>query len=270
MTHLFICDAQVHAPMVDRIGRINGLDEEPLLAEMAEAGVARAIIVPLRSKGPWAHNRPSLDIAQRHPDKLAVMGLLENEADPTAGHDLVGWRDTPSMLGLRISCFADPLLTLLLDDKLDFLWSAAEDNEIPVMLYAPEQFRKVARIATRYPGLRLIVDHLGLLPFRTYSDLSSAVSNLEPLAHYPNVAVKASSLPSSVPGPYPYRVAHEPLKRVVHAFGPGRVFWGSDLTRLPCTYRQCVTMFTEELTFLTDDDRRLIMGRALCHWLGWS
>jgi predicted TIM-barrel fold metal-dependent hydrolase len=72
-----------------------------------------------------------------------------------------------------------------------------------------------------------------------------------------------------VPGPYPYRTAHEPVRRIVEAFGPSRVFWGSDLTRLPCTYSECVTMFTEELDFLTDEGQAQIMGRAVCDWLGW-
>jgi len=29
-------------------------------------------------------------------------------------------------------------------------------------------------------------------------------------------------------------------------------------------------MFTEELPWLTAKDRELIMGRALCNWLGWK
>jgi hypothetical protein len=47
------------------------------------------------------------------------------------------------------------------------------------------------------------------------------------------------------------------------------MFWGSDLTRLKCSYRQCVTMFTEEMPWLTTNDLELIMGRALCDWLDW-
>jgi hypothetical protein len=29
-------------------------------------------------------------------------------------------------------------------------------------------------------------------------------------------------------------------------------------------------MFTEELPWLSDDDKRLIMGEALCAWWGWD
>lgn len=269
MNDLLICDAQVHAPKVDSAGRVNGIDEEPLLDEMTRAKVARAVIVPLRNKGTWTHNRPSLEIAQRHPNRFAVMGLLDNEIDPASALALGDWRRTPSMLGFRISCYSDPLKTSLLEDGLDFLWRAAEENDVPVMLFAPEGIHKIARIASRHPGLRVIVDHLALLPFVEYDDLMPHLSRLEPLAVHPNIAIKASSIPSSVPGPYPYRVAHEPLMRLLQTFGPSRVFWGSDLTRLPCPYIQSVTMFTEELGFLSDDDKRLVMGQAICDWLRW-
>jgi len=42
------------------------------------------------------------------------------------------------------------------------------------------------------------------------------------------------------------------------------------LSRLPCTYRQGVTMFTEEMPFLPAADREWIMGRGVCEWLGWK
>ena len=48
------------------------------------------------------------------------------------------------------------------------------------------------------------------------------------------------------------------------------MFWGSDLSRLPCSYRECVTMFTEEMPWLKAGDLEWIMGRGVCAWLGWS
>ena len=41
------------------------------------------------------------------------------------------------------------------------------------------------------------------------------------------------------------------------------------MTGIPCTYRQGVTLFTEELPWLKGADLELVMGRALCDWLGW-
>ena len=45
------------------------------------------------------------------------------------------------------------------------------------------------------------------------------------------------------------------------------MFWGTDITRMPCAWRQCVTLFTEELPWLSPKDQELVMGRALCTWL---
>ena len=95
---------------------------------------------------------------------------------------------------------------------------------------------------------------------------------LEPLlaaARHPNVAVKASALPCYSTEPYPCRNLHQYIRRVVDAYGPRRVFWGTDLTRLPCPYRQAVTLFTEELDLISPADRERIMGRGIAERLGW-
>jgi hypothetical protein len=53
-------------------------------------------------------------------------------------------------------------------------------------------------------------------------------------------------------------------------FGPSRMFWGTGITRMPCSWRQCVTMFTEELPWLPERDKPLVMGQAVCAWWGWK
>ena len=48
-----------------------------------------------------------------------------------------------------------------------------------------------------------------------------------------------------------------------------RMFWGTDLSKLSCTYRQAVTMITEEIDWMSPDDKAWIMGLAVCQWTGW-
>jgi hypothetical protein len=60
------------------------------------------------------------------------------------------------------------------------------------------------------------------------------------------------------------------LHCVFDAFGPRRMFWGTDITRMHWTWRQCVTLFTEELSWLHSADVDLVMGQALCDWIGWQ
>ena len=66
------------------------------------------------------------------------------------------------------------------------------------------------------------------------------------------------------------QVRHGAIRAVVAAMSPERVFWGSDLTRLKCPYQQCVDLFTEELEFLSTDDKEWIMGRSVMEWLSWE
>jgi predicted TIM-barrel fold metal-dependent hydrolase len=69
-----------------------------------------------------------------------------------------------------------------------------------------------------------------------------------------------------------FRIArlHPYIRRVYDAFGPQRMFWGTDLTRLPCTYREGIAMFTEHLPWLSAADKEWIMGRGVCEWIGWK
>ena len=69
---------------------------------------------------------------------------------------------------------------------------------------------------------------------------------------------------------YPYADTFPWVRRVYDAFGPDRFFWGTDITRMPCTYRQCVTFFTEELPWLEGEDLDKVMGRGLAKWIGWD
>jgi hypothetical protein len=54
------------------------------------------------------------------------------------------------------------------------------------------------------------------------------------------------------------------------ALGPQRLYWGSDLTRMPCSYSQCVRLFTDELRWLSGKrsgmDRQ---ARDFGEKLGW-
>jgi len=88
----------------------------------------------------------------------------------------------------------------------------------------------------------------------------SSLSQLEPTASQPAVATDG----------YPYASVHEAVYQLVDSFGAERVFWGSDITRLPCTYRQAVTVFTEELTRLDEAQLKQVMGEAILAWLNWD
>ena len=131
----------------------------------------------------------------------------------------------------------------------------------------------IARRAPRHrrasPGLKLTIDHIGLNRAAKDRNPFDDLPKVCALAKLPNVAVKASGLPSLSAEHYPFRDLHPHIRRLVDAFGPRRTFWGTDLTRMPCLYRECVNLFAEELPWLEGADLEWVMGRGVCEWLGW-
>jgi predicted TIM-barrel fold metal-dependent hydrolase len=138
-----------------------------------------------------------------------------------------------------------------------------------VALLAGEHIARVGEVAERHPRLKLAIDHLGRVGGTRDEAAFASLPEMLALARYPNVSIKATGAPSYSSQPYPYRNIHGYLRQIYDAFGPQRMFWGTDITRMPCSWRQCVTLFTEELPWLSEADKELIMGRAVCDWLDW-
>ncbi|MCG3753968.1 amidohydrolase [Amycolatopsis sp. Poz14] len=278
---MIITDSQVHIWELSRPGREwpsgrfvppwaqDALSAEHLLDRMRAAGVDRAILVPPAFEGD--RNDLSLDAARRYPDRFAVMGRMRLDDSATPAK-LASWAETPGAIGLRFTFFIPQQKAWLSDGTADWLWSAAEEAGIPLMVYpAPSVLPLFGPIAAAHPRLKLTVDHLGV-GHEEWNRDDRAFGHLDALlelAGHPNVAVKASGLPEYSTERYPYRNLHPYLKAVVDAYGARRVFWGTDLTRLPCTYREAVTMFTEQLDWLSATDLEWIMGRAVSEWHAW-
>lgn len=244
------------------------ISKDSLLREMDAAGVDRVVIVPPS----WEGNRNdlALEAARLHPDRYAVMGRINVDA-PGAREQIAGWLRQPGMLGLRFT-FHTPLLEKpLLEGRVDWVWAEAEKAGVPIMVLVPHALvHAIDRVAERHPGLRLVMDHLALTGPAKDDEAFAGLDKLLAMARRPNVAVKATALPCFTSDSYPYRRLHPYIRRVYDAFGPKRMFWGTDLSRLPCTYRQGVTLFTEEIPWLTAEDKAWIMGRGVCEWLGWK
>jgi predicted TIM-barrel fold metal-dependent hydrolase len=242
---------------------------ERLRAIMAGAGVDAAIIVPPSWEGD--RNDYALEAARRYPQQFAVMGRLPlNEPAQTLAK-LERFLE-PGLLGLRCTFHRDEDVPWVAAGNADWLWPALERLNIPLMVHGPGVLPQLGAAAERHPGLRLIIDHLGIRGStgRTLdAAVGPALDNLVALARLPNVYVKTSCVPSLSSHAYPYRNLFEQLKRVIDAFGPQRCFWGTDYSRLPGSYREAVTMFTDEMDFLSADDKAWIMGRGIARCLGW-
>jgi predicted TIM-barrel fold metal-dependent hydrolase len=214
-------------------------------------------------------NEIAIQAAKEHPDRLAVLGFFD-VSKPESRALIDTWKQQPGMLGLRFAFLKPGEESWLVDGTADWVWAAAEKAGLPVGLLAANRVKAVGAIAEKHPKLKLLVDHMAC-PRSTVDDAAFAhIDDLVALAKYPNVAIKATGAPSYSSEPYPYRNIHKYLKQIFDAFGPQRMFWGTDITRMPCTWKQCITMFTEELPWLKGKDLELVMGKALCEWIGWK
>ena len=276
---MVIVDSQVHiwgANTPDRpwpAGRENQaqravpLGAGELLRAMDAAGVDRVVIVPPSWEGD--RNDLALEAAEKYPDRFAVMGRFPVETTAEGGR-LTTWRKEPGMLGVRLTLHRLPWRAWFEEGTIDWFWPAAERAGLPVMVYVPGLVKRLDGIAGRHPRLRLILDHLAL-PIGSraegaFADLDQVLA----LARYPNVAVKVSALPCHTSEAYPFPGLHRHIRRVYEAFGPRRMLWGTDYSRLPCPYRQAIILFTEALDFLSAEDKEWIMGRAAAEWLDWK
>lgn len=269
---MLIVDAQVHIwgtglPTNPAHRQITSFSKDDLLKEMDEAGVDAAVIHPPG----WDPNSNELAVeaARQHPNRLSVLGNFP--LDRPESRSLVdGWKQRPGMVGFRFTFQQPHQQTWLTDGTMDWLWPAAQRAGLPVALAAGNFLPAVGQVAQRHPEVRLIVDHFGRAGGGQGGDVWASLPELLALAKYPNVAVKATGAPSYSSASYPYADIHDHLHRIYDTFGPQRMFWGTDITRMPCSWRQCITLFTEELPWLSEGDKELIMGRALCDWLDWN
>jgi len=273
-----VTDAQIHVWEVDRPDRPwpqpprnepqreGGFTAAEALVEMDAAGVDRAVIVPPTWVGEG--NETALEAAAAYPDRFAVMGRFDPDA-PGAGERLATWLEQPGMLGIRMTFMAVPRPEQLDDGSLDWFWAACEEHGIPLMMLMQGQPEKVAPIAERHPDLTIVLDHMALNLRVPTTDSWESLDRLVEVARFPRVFVKVSSAPNFSAEPYPHDDIHGHLQRIIETYGPQRCFWGSDVTRLAGTYRDCRRLFEEELAFLSSEDIDWIMGHALAEALNW-
>jgi L-fuconolactonase len=270
-----VVDAQIHVwkastperpwpPDAIEPQRIEPLEVPEVEFEMKLAGVDAALLLGPTWEG--ARNDYVLQVAAAQPHKFGALCRFPT-SDPAAVEQLTGWRDTTGMRGIRLSLNRGDVAGMVASATSSGFFDAAQTQRIPLSIYAPGRHRLYADLAESFPGLSITVDHCAVEGVRV--PLADAIAPLLELARYPGIAVKASALPCFVDDGFPSRSIVDAVYRLVDAFGPQRVFFGSDLSRLPIPYPQLVKTFTDHLPRLGEDERALVLGGALAQWLNW-
>lgn len=223
---------------------------------------------------------------ERYPDRfgtclMADLGVSDIETYFST------FRDKPGRLAARVVIrrFQDGELTPdFLQGRHEPVLAAAERHNVPVFMQAAGHMDRAAEIAQAHPDLVLIIDHLGLnqQPAEIGPQPWSDLDNVLALARFPNVSVKFCGGPTLTRSPYPYDDIMPYLMRMVTAFTPDRLMWGSDYTRLRIASTgglaprsEWYGTYAEHLHFLLDsnelsqEDKAKIFGESLRRIVRW-
>ena len=92
-----------------------------------------------------------------------------------------------------------------------------------------------AGIARDHPDMIVVADHLAIPQPPTFIRDEEPFMRLDDLlegAQYPNLMVKISGAPTLSLESYPFEDLWSPLLRIIEAYGPERVMWGTDISRV--------------------------------------
>ena len=217
---------------------------EQYLAEMADAGIERAVLVQPSTYG-W-DNGYLCDALKVAPERLAGVCLVDPRS-PNAGDELRRWCLEGGCRGLRINVIAEPDEPAWLLGR-DALWDVAEELGVSVSFQVrPEQVGPIARLALARPGLTLLVDYLGP---EGYHNLRT-VDRLGALVERPNVHLKLLAVGQDSTEPYPFADLWPVYERLVALFTPDRIVFGTDYpVVLQATDYRRAARWPEELSFL--------------------
>lgn len=239
---------------------------EDVLADNAAAGITHTVLVQPSTAGD--NNTYIVECAAARPETFAAHGLINPDRRDNAA-DLRRWM-ARGMAGLRFNMVRDPDPAWINAPRNYPLWEAAQElgAVINVQLYPPQAWR-LYEVAHRFPGVRVIVDHLGKPDITERAPYDSYRMVLA-LARLPNMYVKVSELRlASRTRQYPYRDVFPWVKMLYDTFGAPRLLWG---TGYPGPHRLLpldkeLAIIREHLPFLLEDDKRWILGRtAMTIW----
>lgn len=281
-----IVDAHCHAwprwPYVADVPHPDFADIESLLHTMDRHGVERATVVcarigPGTTNGRGAPNHDNNDyvaaFARRHPDRISALVDVDSYWSPEhhapgATGRLLREVERTGATGFS-HYFSGPNDGWLASDEGAAFFAAAADAHLLASLsIGAAWFADLRAIARANPTLPILIHHMSV-PHRSAEGYREAdVAELLACAAEPNIGVKISGFNynSARAWDYPYADSRELFRRIHAAFGPDRLYWGSDFpvsTEEMLTYRQALEVVRTHCDFLTPADLDLVLGGNL-------
>lgn len=237
---------------------------ELFLDYMEEAGVEKAVFVQ-----PWFHHWDNSYIGRcvrRYPGTFRGVCVIDPRG-PQAREALRHWR-AEGFTGVRLRPLRDgenprPGPWLGTEETLPLWETIAETGTIACVMHGKTELAALAPILARYPGLRVVLDHLNN-PVPGDGVRQPIFAALLELARFPNVCVKISGFHHWCQERYPYRGAMPFVEAAVRAFGADRCMWGSDWPHVlaGCGYIRNRHLLARAAPFLAPGELEAIMGET--------
>ena len=140
---------------------------------------------------------------------------------------------------------------------------AARSGQVISCLIDSACFAEVDRMATLHPQTPVIIDHFGRIGVEGTID-PAKVKALCGLAKHENMYVKIGAYYALGAKKPPYTDLIPMIRELLSAYGSRRLMWESDcpFQVVSHTYKDSISLVTERLDFLTDDQRADILGRT--------
>ncbi|WP_164857100.1 amidohydrolase family protein [Sphingomonas crocodyli] len=286
-----IVDTQVH---LNRLGDDwIGADPDALIARgiaaMDAAGVTVALIderaAPhiLNDPDPNATTLPSgaqllaHPFADRavaaHPDRFAIIARIDWR-DPAIADRIAELRGSKGVVATQIApTLRDADWAAFESGGFDPYFAAAERAGLPLFAFVSGRIDAVVPYVRRFPGLTFILDHWGFpMPHEDAPRGEAHLARVLALAEHPNLHIKWCKGPQFVaPGPYPHVEMHEPMRRMIDAFGPDRIVWASDITQARGQFSWAETIHQiRDCPVLSDAEKAAVLGCNARRLLGLS
>ncbi|WP_019587667.1 amidohydrolase family protein [Deinococcus apachensis] len=273
-----VVDAQVHfnllGPLEAGIAIMDAVGVNALLYDEYWAFDEHDRILPGYElpNGAFRHVFPlAEEAALRYPERFAYLVRFDRR-DPELDALIATIGTVPGRKALRVVPWTPEGFSQFAEGADDPVFAAAQKHEVPVFVLLPGRTRLLHRYLHKFPDVPVIVDHCGvpLVPGRLHDDHLSGFGDVLALAQYPNVALKWSHAPRLSSGTYPYPDVLAMLLRVVEAFSPERVMWGSDHSESRDHHSWAESLYyLRDTPELSHEEKAWILGRSLRTILHW-
>lgn len=231
---------------------------ETLLRHARPSKVGRIVLVQMGTYG--TDNSLVTDAVERFPDVFRVVGMVDHRSSDVAAdmEELL----VQGVTGFRIAPQQENIDTWLQDPGYEAMFTAAAvTGQAICPLTHPPGVPDLDRMCGEHPDTTVVVDHMTRIgELKPINDAD--IDRLCALARHSNVHVKVSRFHSLGAKQPPHDDLAPMIRRVVEAFGPERLMWGSDSPYqvVSESYEDSISLVRDRLDFLSDADRRHILN----------